>query len=385
MADYYEILEVTHEATDTEIKKSYRRLAVKYHPDKNPGNKEAEEHFKEISQAYEILGNPEKRQMYDQYGEAAFSHGGMGGGGGMDPFDLFREAFGGMGGGGGIFDSFFGGGQSRRSDPNGPLDGSDLRYNLEITFEEAVFGADKTIEFQRMAACETCHGTGAKPGTSPETCSKCHGTGQVVYTQQSMFGTIQNVQTCPDCHGTGKVIKEKCPDCRGTGFISNRKKIKVTIPAGIDNGQSIRIREKGEPGTNGGPRGDLMVEVVVARHPIFQRQDMNIFSTAPITFAQAALGGEVRISTVDGDVMYDVKPGTQTDTKVRLKGKGVPSLRNKNVRGDHYVTLVVQVPTKLNEEAKEALRKFDAACGNRPSGGEKKKKFGEKLKDMFEG
>ena len=189
-----------------------------------------------------------------------------------------------------------------------------------------------------------------------------------------MFGTIQNVQTCPDCQGTGKIIKEKCPDCRGTGFISNRKKIQVSIPAGIDNGQSIRIREKGEPGVNGGPRGDLMVEVIVARHPIFQRQDMNIFSTAPITFAQAALGGEVRISTVDGDVMYDVKPGTQTDTKVRLKGKGVPSLRNKNVRGDHYVTLVVQVPTKLNEEAKEALRKFDEACGNRPSGGEKKKK-----------
>ena len=175
------------------------------------------------------------------------------------------------------------------------------------------------------------------------------------------------------------------PDCRGTGFISSRKKIQVSIPAGIDNGQSIRIREKGEPGTNGGPRGDLMVEVVVARHPIFQRQDMNIFSTAPITFAQAALGGEVRISTVDGDVMYDIKPGTQTDTKVRLKGKGVPSLRNKSVRGDHYVTLVVQVPTKLNEEAKEALRKFDEACGNRPSGGEKKKKFGEKLKDIFEG
>ena len=236
--------------------------------------------------------------------------------------------------------------------------------------------------------CNTCHGTGAKPGTSPETCPKCHGSGQVVYTQQSMFGTIQNVQTCPECQGTGKVIKEKCTDCRGTGFVSSRKKIKVTIPAGIDNGQSIRIRDKGEPGLNGGPRGDLMVEVIVARHPIFQRQDMNIFSTAPITYAQAALGGEVRISTVHGDVMYDVKPGTQTDTKVRLKGKGVPSLRNKNVRGDHYVTLVVQVPTKLNEEAKEALRKFDEACGNRPSTGEKKKKFGEKLKqdikDMFD-
>ena len=265
------------------------------------------------------------------------------------------------------------------------MKGANVRASVRITFEEAVFGCEKELELTLKDTCNTCHGTGAKPGTSPETCSKCHGSGQVVYTQQSMFGTIQNVQTCPDCQGTGKIIKEKCPDCRGTGFISNRKKIQVSIPAGIDNGQSIRIREKGEPGVNGGPRGDLMVEVIVARHPIFQRQDMNIFSTAPISFAQAALGGEVRISTVDGDVMYDVKPGTQTDTKVRLKGKGVPSLRNKNVRGDHYVTLVVQVPTKLNEEAKEALRKFDEACGNHPSGGEKKKKFGEKLKDIFEG
>ena len=208
----------------------------------------------------------------------------------------------------------------------------------------------------------------------------------MVYTQQSMFGMVRNVQTCPECHGTGKVIKDKCTDCRGTGYVNQRKKIQVSVPAGIDNGQSIRIRDKGEPGTNGGPRGDLLVEVVVARHPIFQRQDMNIFSTAPITFAQAALGGEVRISTVDGDVMYDVKPGTQTDTKVRLKGKGVPSLRNKSVRGDHYVTLVVQVPTKLNEDAKEALRKFDEACGNRPSGSTEKKKKGfmDKLKETFE-
>ena len=200
-------------------------------------------------------------------------------------------------------------------------------------------------------------------------------------------------QVCPDCHGTGKIIKDKCPDCRGTGYISNRKKIKVSIPAGIDNGQSIRIRDKGEPGTNGGPRGDLLVEVNVARHPIFQRQDMNIYSTAPITYAQAALGGEVKLNTVDGEVLYEVKPGTQTDTRIRLKGKGVPSLRNKNVRGDHYVTLVVQVPTNLNEDAKEALRKFDEACGNRPAGSagdstekseKKKKSFMDKLKETFE-
>lgn len=382
--DYYEVLGVDRGADESAIKSAYRKLAKKYHPDVNPGDKEAEKKFKEATEAYSVLSDPQKRRQYDQFGHAAFEQGG-GGAGGFDGFG----GFGGFSGGdmgdifGDIFGDLFGGG--RRRPNNGPMKGANIHASVRITFEEAVFGCEKELDLTLKDVCETCHGTGAKPGTSPETCSKCHGTGQVVYTQQSMFGTIQNVQTCPDCHGTGKVIKDKCPDCRGTGFISNRKKIKVTIPAGIDNGQSIRIREKGEPGTNGGPRGDLMVEVVVARHPIFQRQDMNIFSTAPITFAQAALGGEVRISTVDGDVMYDIKPGTQTDTKVRLKGKGVPSLRNKNVRGDHYVTLVVQVPTKLNEEAKEALRKFDEACGNRPPSGEKKKKFGEKLKDIFEG
>ncbi|MEM0579554.1 molecular chaperone DnaJ [Blautia sp. HA2174] len=380
--DYYEVLGIDRGADDSAIKSAYRKLAKKYHPDVNPGDKEAEKKFKEATEAYGVLSDPQKRQQYDQFGHAAFEQGGGGAGGfggfgGADMGDIFGDIFGDLFGGGG-----------RRRPNNGPMKGANVRAAVHITFEEAVFGCEKELDLNLKDACNTCHGTGAKPGTSPETCPKCHGSGQVVYTQQSMFGTIQNVQTCPECQGTGKVIKEKCTDCRGTGFVSRRKKIKVTIPAGIDNGQSIRIRDKGEPGLNGGPRGDLMVEVIVARHPIFQRQDMNIFSTAPITYAQAALGGEVRISTVDGDVMYDVKPGTQTDTKVRLKGKGVPSLRNKNVRGDHYVTLVVQVPTKLNEEAKEALRKFDEACGNRPSTGEKKKKFGEKLKqdikDMFD-
>ena len=380
--DYYEVLGIDRGADDSAIKSAYRKLAKKYHPDVNPGDKEAEKKFKEATEAYGVLSDPQKRQQYDQFGHAAFEQGGggaggVGGFGGADMGDIFGDIFGDLFGGGG-----------RRRPNNGPMKGANVRAAVHITFEEAVFGCEKELDLNLKDACNTCHGTGAKPGTSPETCPKCHGSGQVVYTQQSMFGTIQNVQTCPECQGTGKVIKEKCTDCRGTGFVSSRKKIKVTIPAGIDNGQSIRIRDKGEPGLNGGPRGDLMVEVIVARHPIFQRQDMNIFSTAPITYAQAALGGEVRISTVDGDVMYDVKPGTQTDTKVRLKGKGVPSLRNKNVRGDHYVTLVVQVPTKLNEEAKEALRKFDEACGNRPSTGEKKKKFGEKLKqdikDMFD-
>ena len=286
---------------------------------------------------------------------------------------------------GDIFGDLFGGGRSRRAN-NGPMKGANLRAVVHITFQEAVFGCEKELELTLKDTCKTCGGNGAKPGTSPETCPKCNGSGQVVYTQQSMFGMVRNVQPCPECNGTGKIIKEKCPECRGTGYTSERKKISVSIPAGIDDGQSIRIREKGEPGTNGGPRGDLLVEVQVARHPIFQRQDMNIFSTAPITYAQAALGGAIRINTVDGEVEYEVKPGTQTDTKIRLKGKGVPSLRNKNVRGDHYVTLVVQVPTKLSEDAKEALRAFDAACGNRPAGKaqEKKKSFMDKLKETFE-
>lgn len=388
--DYYEVLGVERGADDATLKKAYRKLAKKYHPDMNPGDKEAEAKFKEATEAYSVLSDPEKRRTYDQYGHAAFENGGAGQGGGFGGFDFNSADMGDIFGD--IFGDLFGGGRSRRAN-NGPMRGANLRAVVHITFQEAVFGCEKELELTLKDTCTKCNGTGAKQGTSPETCSKCHGTGQVTYTQQSMFGMVRNVQTCPDCGGTGKIIKDKCPDCRGTGFTASRKKIQVSIPAGIDDGQSIRIREKGEPGTNGGPRGDLLVEVNIARHPIFQRQDMNIFSSAPITYAQAALGGEVHINTVDGDVVYDVKPGTQTDTRIRLKGKGVPSLRNKNVRGDHYVTLVVQVPTNLNEEAKEALRKFDEACGNRPSetnseGTEKhekkKKSFMDKLKETFE-
>lgn len=393
--DYYEVLGVDRGADDATLKKAYRKLAKKYHPDMNPGDKEAEAKFKEATEAYGVLSDPDKRRQYDQFGHAAFENGGGGAGaggfggfdfGGGDMGDIFGDIFG---------DLFGGGSRSRRAN-NGPMKGANLRARVNITFEEAVFGCEKELEIVLKDECTTCHGTGAKPGTSPVTCPKCHGEGQVVYTQQSMFGMVRNVQTCPDCHGSGKIIKDKCTSCRGTGYTSSRKKIQVSVPAGIDNGQSIRIREKGEPGTNGGPRGDLLVEVNVARHPIFQRQDMNIFSTAPITFAQAALGGDVKISTVDGDVLYTVKPGTQTDTKIRLKGKGVPSLRNSNVRGDHYVTLVVQTPTKLNEKAKEALRAFDEACGNRPAAEEKaangetaeqpkkKKGFMDKVKEAFE-
>ena len=354
--DYYEVLGVSKTASDSEIKSAYRKLAKKYHPDMNPGDKEAEAKFKEASEAYAILSDADKRRQYDQFGHAAFDGGAGGGAGGFDfnGFDM-GDIF------GDIFGDFFGGSGRSRSANNGPMKGQNVRVSVHLTFEEACFGTEKEIELNIKEDCAKCHGTGAKPGTQPQTCSKCGGKGQVVFTQQSLFGVVRNVQACPDCHGTGKIIKDRCPDCGGSGYISRRKKISVSIPAGIDNGQSIRIRDKGEPGINGGPRGDLLVQVIVGRHPIFQRQDYDIYSTAPITFAQAALGAEVRIKTIDGDVMYTVKPGTQTDTRVRLRGKGVPTTRNKQVRGDHYVTLVVQVPTKMNAEQKELLKAFDQA------------------------
>ncbi len=387
--DYYEVLGVPKDADAAALKKAYRVLAKKYHPDSNPGDAEAEKKFKEASEAYAVLSDAEKRRQYDQYGHAAFD-GAAGGAGGFDFNGAdFSDIF------GDIFGDLFGGGRRSSSRSNtGPMKGANVRKGVRITFEEAVFGCKKELDVILKEPCEKCNGTGAKPGTSPETCSRCGGRGQVVYTSQSFFGTMQNVQTCPECRGTGKIIRDKCPDCGGTGYISKSKKIEVSIPAGIEDGQSVRIREKGEPGINGGPRGDLLVEVSVSRHPIFQRQGTHIFSTAPISFAQAALGGDVRIKTVDGEVVYTVKPGTKTDTKVRLKGKGVPSLRNPELRGDHYVTLVIQTPEKLSHEAKEALRKFDELTGNtlnQETSSEadgksktKKKGFMDKVKEAFE-
>ena len=371
--DYYEVLGVSKTASDDEIKKAFRTLAKKYHPDMHPGDKECEEKFKEAQEAYAVLSDAEKRKQYDQFGHAAFDGTGGGAGGfdfsGMDMGDIFGDLFG----------DFFGGGSRRRAN-DGPMKGSNLRTSVRITFEEAIFGCEKEIEMVLKDECHTCHGTGAKPGTTPETCPKCGGKGKVVFTQQSFFGTVQNVQTCPECGGKGKVIKEKCPDCYGSGYVTKKKKIKVTIPAGIDNGQSVRCAGGGEPGVNGGERGDLLVEAVVSQHPVFKRQDTSIFSTVPISFATAALGGPIRIRTVDGEVEYEVKAGTQTDTRVRLRGKGVPSLRNRNVRGDHYVTLVVQVPERLNEEQKEALRRFDAAMKGEHLEPEEKKRKGKFFK-----
>ncbi len=372
--DYYEVLGVDKNATDDELKRAYRKLAKKYHPDTNPGDKEAEAKFKEASEAYAVLSDAQKRSQYDQFGHAAFQNG-AGGGGGFDFSSMnMDDIFGNFS----FFGDIFGGGRSQRG-YNGPSQGASVLEKMSISFDEAIKGVEKELTITFKETCSTCGGSGAKAGSSPVTCSKCGGKGQVVMQTQSFFGMARTVSTCPDCNGKGKIIKDKCPDCRGTGYIPKTKKIMVSVPAGIDSGQRIKIAGMGEPGENGGERGDLLVEVRVGRHPVFIREDYDIFSTVPISYATAALGGTIRIATVDGEVEYDVKAGTQTDTKVRLRGKGVPSLRNKLVRGDHYVTLVVSVPTSLTKEQKDLLRQFeDSLNGDKTDSDSGKKGFFKK-------
>ena len=378
MADYYEILEITREATDQEIKKSYRRLAVKYHPDKNPGNAEAEEKFKQISQAYSVLSDPQKRQMYDQYGEEAFTHGGGGGGGGFDPFDLFREAFGGGGGGGGIFDSFFGGG---RRDPNAPADGSDLRYDLEIEFEEAVFGSDRKIEFSRLAECSDCHGSGCEDGTSKKSCPRCHGRGQVSMSQ----GFFSISQECPSCHGAGQIAEKPCKKCRGQGLQQVKRTVTLHIPPGVDTGTRIRVSGEGEPGVRGGSNDDLYVIMHVREHNIFKRNGSTVFCEVPIDFTTAALGGEIEIPTVTGKASLKIPAGTQTGDKFLVRGKGMPSLRGGG-RGDQQIQVFVEVPRNLSADQKEALRNFDKLLNGTDQKGKKplQESFFEKAKKFFQ-
>jgi molecular chaperone DnaJ len=371
--DYYEILGLQKGASDDEIKKGFRKLAIKYHPDKNQGDKEAEEKFKEINEAYQVLSDPQKKAQYDQYGTADFNGGGGFDGGGFDFSDV--------GGFGDIFESFFGGGgfsSGRRK--NGPERGADIEYNLNLTFEEAVFGVEKEVSINRHERCETCSGSGAKPGTSPKTCDKCGGSGQVRVQRNTPLGSFVSVNNCDKCGGKGKLVSDPCPTCRGTGKERKHRKIKINVPAGVDTGNVIPLRGHGEHGANGGPPGDLYVNLRVASHAQFKRKGFDIYIDRHISFAKATLGYELKVPTVDGEVKYDVPAGTQPGTVFRLKGKGVPRV-NSSGRGDQYVNIIVDVPKVLNEKQKEALRLLMEASGE--SYDDNKKSFINKIKDSF--
>ncbi|HEX2946599.1 MAG TPA: molecular chaperone DnaJ [Clostridia bacterium] len=373
--DYYEVLELGREASDTDIKKAYRKLAKQYHPDMNPGDKAAEEKFKEVNEAYEVLSDPQKKSRYDQYGHAGVDPNSFGGAGaGFGDFD-----FGGIGD---IFESFFGGGGFGRSSRSrtGPQKGADLKYAAEISFEEAAFGVEREININRNETCPTCGGSGAKTGTSPVTCKNCGGTGQVQYRQSTPFGQFVNVKTCDVCKGEGKIIKEPCQACGGKGRNRKTIKIKLNIPAGIDDGQTISLRGEGDPGAKGGPAGDLFVTVSVRPHALFKRQGNDVVCEVPITFVQAALGAELEVPTLDGKVKYSMPEGTQTGTIFRLKGKGIPYLRG-NGRGDQYIKVEIDVPKKLNEKQKAVLKQFADISGDDVY--EQRKSFFDKMKDVL--
>lgn len=376
--DYYEVLDVERNATDDEIKKAFRKLARQYHPDVNPGNNEAEEKFKEVNEAYEILCDAEKRQRYDQFGHAGNDPNGFGGfggfGGGAD-----------MGGFGDIFDMFFGGGGSR---PRGPEKGADLRLDLELEFAEAVFGVEKDVEVARTEECPTCDGSGAKPGTSPAQCGQCHGAGQVKTTQQTAFGHFQTVKPCNACGGTGQIITSPCPDCRGKGRARKMRTLNFKIPAGVDNGSRIRLNGEGEPGHRGGPKGDLYVYLQVKPHEVFEREGVDLYMEMPISFVQAALGAEIEVPTLEGKASLKIPEGTQSHTVFRLKGQGVPRLRGSG-RGDQHVRVEIMTPQKLSEEQKQLLQDFAKTCKKdqykRPKGKEKAKGFFEKIFENLKG
>lgn len=368
--DYYEVLGIQKGAGEDEIKKAYRKLAKKYHPDMNPGDKEAEAKFKEVNEAYAVLSDADKRAKYDQYGHAAFdpSAGGFGGFGGADFGDFGFDI-------GDIFSSFFGG-SARGSGRRGPVRGDDISLRVTLSFNDAVFGVKKEVSYQKIQRCSECSGTGAAKGTSPKTCPTCSGSGQVRVQQRTPFGVMQSTRTCENCSGTGKIVETPCKKCRGNGFEKVTKKLEVNIPAGIDNGERVVIRGKGSDGTNGGSAGDLILVISVKRDEIFERDGSDIYCDVPITFAEATLGAEIDIPTLEGKMKFTIPEGTQSGTKFTLKQKGVQNPRYKS-RGNLYVTVVVEVPKNLNAEQKNLLSKFAESCGEKNYA--KREKFFKKL------
>ena len=370
--DYYEVLAVSRTATEEEVKRAYRKLAVKYHPDKNPDDPHAEEKFKELGEAYDVLMDADKRAAYDRFGHAAFSQG-MGRGGGFhDPFDIFREVF--SGAGGGIFETFFGGGAT--TDREGRQRGSDLRYDMQITLEEAAFGVDKEIEVRKLDTCAKCGGQGAEPGSRTINCPSCGGRGQVI----SSRGFFQVSQTCPRCRGVGQIIEKPCRACDGEGRAENTSRIKLKIPAGIADGSRLRSSGNGEAGIRGGPAGDLYVVIHIKEHPIFQREDDNLYCEVPVSFSLAALGGEIPVPTLEGKANLKVPAGTQSGQVFKLRGKGVANV-NARDRGDLFARLLVEVPTRLNSEQRQKLEEFASLCGeeNTPL----HKSFFERAREFF--
>lgn len=375
--DYYEVLGVDKSASTDDIKRAYRKKAMQYHPDRNPGDKAAEEKFKEVGEAYEVLSDENKRARYDQFGfqgvDPNFGGAGAGGYGGFSGFDGFGDL-------GDIFGEFFGGG-TRRSPQNTPRRGENVGTRLDLTFEEAAFGCEKEVSAQRIENCGACHGTGSADGVI-ETCSNCRGTGQVRTSQSFMGMTMQSSTVCPNCNGRGKIIKTPCTTCRGKGKVRRTQKIKVKVPAGVDEGQSVRVRGEGCVGINGGPNGDLLAEIYIKRHPIFTRDDMDVLCEVPISFSQAALGAEIQVPTLDGKVSYTIPEGTQTGREFVLSGMGIPEVGNPRRRGNQRFTVVVETPTKLTKEQKDLLRQLDDSLENNVS--PKRKRFFENLKKYFE-